>query len=195
MTTTVSKLKRILVVDDEIDILDLCQEHLEDRYQVVKTNSPFEALAFVKEARNQIDLIILDLNLPGMSGLEFLEGLRDLKCKTPIVLYTGSGIPKSIPEHVVGAFEKPLGMHLIGEEIDKILARCAPARIEQTKATGQNLYLENSMRLLESILKKHGCAHPEDLNFSTAMAALGNSDAYSIYLAWSSLRDLSKRIK
>ena len=61
--------ERILVVEDEQDILELVRYNLaRENYQVFCTNSGEEALNIV--ASESLDLIVLDLMLPGMDGLE-----------------------------------------------------------------------------------------------------------------------------
>jgi two-component system alkaline phosphatase synthesis response regulator PhoP len=83
---------RILVVDDEPDILELVQYNLrKDNYDVVGVESGEEALAQVRATPP--DLIILDLMLPGVDGLEVCRTLkRDTRTTAiPIVMLTARG--------------------------------------------------------------------------------------------------------
>jgi len=79
----------ILVVDDQFQNIELLEAYLAPQgYEIVKAASGQEA--FDKISRNQIDLILLDVMMPGMSGIEVLEKLRaDEKLKAlPVVMVT-----------------------------------------------------------------------------------------------------------
>jgi len=80
-------MKRILVVDDEIHICELYKSELEDEgYAVTVANSGAEALAAVEG--NPPDLIVLDVQMPGMDGIETLEKLLGRDQGIPIILNT-----------------------------------------------------------------------------------------------------------
>ena len=65
----------ILVVDDQFQNIELLEEYLVPQgYEIVKAASGEEALE--KLVHNQIDLILLDVMMPKMSGIEVLEKLR-----------------------------------------------------------------------------------------------------------------------
>ena len=75
MTAPVAAGERILVVDDEPDIVALVVYHLaKSSYKVSSASSGPDALAIAK--RDRPSLIVLDLMLPGMSGFEVLGKLR-----------------------------------------------------------------------------------------------------------------------
>ncbi|HET6203202.1 MAG TPA: response regulator transcription factor [Planctomycetota bacterium] len=83
------KRPRILVVDDEPDVLELLRHHLaRDRYEVATAADGETAL---KEARRKVpDLVVLDLMLPGIDGLEVCRRLRSdpATSSIPIVMLT-----------------------------------------------------------------------------------------------------------
>jgi CheY-like chemotaxis protein len=80
-------MKHILVVDDERHICELYQSELEDEgYAVTLAHSGKEALAAVESKRP--DLIILDIQMPGMDGIETLEKLVGSDKGIPIILNT-----------------------------------------------------------------------------------------------------------
>lgn len=80
-------MKRILIVDDEPSIVTLLQFNLEKAgYEVITSGDGRDALVRVEEASP--DLILLDLMLPGIDGMDVLKRLRALNIKTPVVMIT-----------------------------------------------------------------------------------------------------------
>jgi CheY-like chemotaxis protein len=80
-------MKHILVVDDEKHICELYKSELEDEgYLVTVANSGEEALSEVD--RNPPDLIVLDIQMPGMDGVETLEKLIGRDKGIPVILNT-----------------------------------------------------------------------------------------------------------
>ena len=86
MTKTVTN---ILVCDDEPDVRDMLQEYLKRRGYEVFTAEHSAALHKVLETE-QIDLIILDINMPGEDGLTPLRNLRPVN-QVPVVMLTAAG--------------------------------------------------------------------------------------------------------
>src|SRR5262249_58876846 len=83
---------RVLIVEDERDIRDLILLHLQlDGYQVTTAGSGEDALLQVKQSPP--DLVLLDLMLPGMSGLEVCRRLRQepTTAGLPILMLTAKG--------------------------------------------------------------------------------------------------------
>jgi two-component system phosphate regulon response regulator PhoB len=84
--------EKILVVEDDEDILELIEYNLsQEGYRVVSITSGEEAL--VAERREQPDMVVLDLMLPGMDGLEVCRRLRSDPAarKVPIIMVTAKG--------------------------------------------------------------------------------------------------------
>ena len=105
--------KRILLVDDHREITRMLRTALETLgrgYTIVDVPSGEEAVLEI--GRGSIDLLIADVRLPGMSGIEVAKRLRKASSKSAIIIITGQ---TSIPEEVetkrfgaVGYFVKPL---------------------------------------------------------------------------------------
>ena len=101
---------RILVVDDEAAIRDSLKMTLEyEGYEVVGAATGQEGLALVE--REAPDLVLLDVKMPGMDGLEVLERLRAMNDALPVVVISGHGtIGTAVDAAKKGAFdfiEKP----------------------------------------------------------------------------------------
>ena len=77
--------KRILLVDDEESIQLLYREEFEDEgYIIDSAFNGIDALAQFQE--NPPDLVILDINMPGMNGIEVLHQMKELRTDVPIIL-------------------------------------------------------------------------------------------------------------
>jgi CheY-like chemotaxis protein len=79
--------KKILVVDDEPAVCEVVKEFLESRgYRVVTALSGQEALAAVR--RERPDLVLLDILMPGMNGLEVLQRIRQMDPSAGVIMLT-----------------------------------------------------------------------------------------------------------
>ena len=89
---------KILVIDDEVDMLMLLRMIIEDNthYEVETTNSPTEGIKLLKE--EDFDLVITDLKMPGMDGMELFEEFREIKPEIPVIIITAYGSPEIASE-------------------------------------------------------------------------------------------------
>lgn len=81
---------RVLVVDDDIGIQQLLKEALEQRRYAV-TVEPHAEGALVSLAAAPYDVVLMDVRLPGMSGLDALDEIRKLDHRMPIIVMTAHG--------------------------------------------------------------------------------------------------------
>ncbi len=105
-----AKSAHILVTDDERAIRNTLKEILEfEDYQVLTAESGAEAISFVQ--KNDIDLILLDIKMKGMDGLETLKEIRSQGYQMPVIMISGHGtIEIAVEATKHGAFdflEKP----------------------------------------------------------------------------------------
>ena len=79
--------KRILLVDDEAGIQLLYREEFEEEgFEVISAYNGDEALE--KFSNESPDLVILDINMPGMSGIEVLRRMKEINSDLPVILST-----------------------------------------------------------------------------------------------------------
>lgn len=110
----------VLLVDDEEQFLKVLSQRLEGRGMKVDTSTSGEdALKRVKG--KEFDAIILDLAMPGMSGIEALKRIRSENPDVQIIMLTGHGsIEKGIEAMKAGAvdfLEKPADLNKILEKV------------------------------------------------------------------------------
>ncbi|MFN0014332.1 MAG: response regulator [Saprospiraceae bacterium] len=119
---------KILVVDDEQDIKTLFEQRFrreirEGAFSFAFCFSGEEALAFLKEHPSEAILILSDINMPGMSGLELLRQIREDKPEPPpfIVMITAYGDPEKQAEAMrLGAndfLNKPLDFSTLKQRL------------------------------------------------------------------------------
>lgn len=93
--------ERILWVDDEIDLLQPHIMFIESKGYTIKTvSNGYDALELCKE--NDYDLIFLDENMPGLSGLETLTKIKEISPNVPIIMITKSE-EESIMDMAIGS--------------------------------------------------------------------------------------------
>jgi CheY-like chemotaxis protein len=122
----------ILVVDDEQDVAELfCQQFRRDlrasRFEMEFARSAPEALRLVETADDaSLILILSDINMPGMSGLELLPKARRARPEVPVIMITAYGDAdtrrKAIEGGAAGLFTKPIDFPELRQTIDKRLA-------------------------------------------------------------------------
>ncbi|MDX6765364.1 MAG: PAS domain S-box protein [Candidatus Methylacidiphilales bacterium] len=84
--------QRILLVDDEIDLTKVMGKILTRLgYQATIYNDPIEALTRFRSSADSFDLVMVDLNMPGMTGIDLAKAIHQIKPALPILLVTGYG--------------------------------------------------------------------------------------------------------
>ena len=121
-----SELKRIMYVEDELDIIVIAKIALEDmgHYQLQCCNSGKEALQVASSFKPQ--LFIIDVMMPEMDGLTTMHELRKLSefKKTPVIFMTAkvqaSEIQEYISQGAVDVISKPFDPLMLANHIQKI---------------------------------------------------------------------------
>lgn len=107
-------MSKILVIDDEQAIRKTLKEILEyEKYEVEEAKSGIEGLDKIKE--EQFDIVLCDIKMPQMDGIETLEKIMEFNPEIPVVMITGHGSVETAVEALKkGAYdfiEKPLDMN------------------------------------------------------------------------------------
>jgi CheY-like chemotaxis protein len=123
----------VLVVDDESDVEELFRQQFRrdlraQRFDMDFAISPVDALSRIAEPIEQTLILILsDINMPGMTGLEMLPKARELRPDVPIIMITAYGDPetkrKALEGGATGLLTKPIDFVLLRSEIDARLGQ------------------------------------------------------------------------
>ena len=116
----------ILFVDDETSVLEVTRDRLVERgYAVRAARSGEEAIEFFKEHNQEVDLVILDLGMPGMGGRACLEELLKIRPGAKVLISTGYGSRKheeeALESGACGFLAKPYRISQILSEIEAVL--------------------------------------------------------------------------
>ena len=129
---------RVLVVEDDAATHQLVCKVLESAgISTVSAMDGIEALSLIR--REPFDLILLDLGLPGLHGLEVLKHLQDLGSRTKVIVMTGDNAPetvlKAVQRQACRYVVKPIAMKALMELVQEELAtKSLPGIIEVLSA-------------------------------------------------------------
>ena len=112
----------VLLVDDEVDFVEVLAERLEARGLVVDTAENGE-MALEKAGKRPFDAILLDMAMPGMDGIQTLEGLLRINPDLQVILLTGRAtLGQAVEAMKLGALdllEKPVEIETLVEKIEE----------------------------------------------------------------------------
>lgn len=142
--------RQILIVDDEPDICQTLGGILEDEgYQVASVPTGEQALDFL--ANNSYDLVILDIWMPGMDGLETLEKIREKDTNPQVIMISGHGsIETAVKATKLGAYdfiEKPLSLPETVLRVNRVM--------EMIGLEEENIRLKEGIEAKYEMIGKH----------------------------------------
>jgi putative nucleotidyltransferase with HDIG domain len=114
---------RILIVDDEIEITEILADLLSQNYECIKAGSAEDALALLREG--ELQLVISDITMPGMSGLDMIPHVKDFSPQTVVVMISGmQTVESAIGALRLGAFDylmKPFDLRQVEAVVKRAL--------------------------------------------------------------------------
>ena len=139
-------MQTILAIDDELSVRESYRMVLGDDYRILGAENGAEGLARLEE--EHVDLILLDLTMPSMTGMEFLAKLEELGESTPVIVITGSNsvnaavkaIKQGAREFVIKPFDVDELTNLVERTLNEVRGkRELSALREQGRAGFENI--------------------------------------------------------
>ena len=131
-------MQNILIVDDEATVREIAQRYLErEGFGVLCAASGTDALRLIEDDGARIALVILDIMLPGINGLEVLKRVR-ARGSTPVILLSARtdesdrvlGLEFGADDYV----PKPFGPRELVSRVKAVLRRAQPAPVQDSQA-------------------------------------------------------------
>ena len=114
---------RILLVDDEVEITEILADLLSEDYDCIRAGSAEQALGLLRE--KEFQLVISDITMPGMSGLEMIPHVKSLAPDTVVVMISGmQTVESAIRALRLGAFDylmKPFDLRQVEAVVKRAL--------------------------------------------------------------------------
>ena len=181
----------ILVVEDELPILELLRRVLAHHYQVFARSSGEEALEVLREER--FSLVITDLFLPGVSGLEILQAASELDRPPAVIIITGrASLDSAIQATNDGALAyitKPFNIDHLLSRVAKVLAQWQMSwyaeslqkRIQKLLALNQASNWIGRTLSLQEVLENTLQAAAQLTDTEQAVILLQGEDRFSVF--------------
>ena len=130
-------MEKVLIVDDEEAMRRLLRINLTDRYEVIETGNPEQALAIAMS--DKPSAILLDLRMPKYSGFELCRTLNSMSCTQliPLVIVSGEAgaTTKSLCKELgaVAYFEKPIDFDVLRAGLEHVMRTARPERRREVR--------------------------------------------------------------
>ena len=152
-------MQTILAIDDEMSIRESYRMILSDAYRVFLAPDGATGLQILSE--KHVDLILLDLTMPGMSGMDFLEHLDQRGEMVPVLIVTGSNtvdiavkaMKKGAREFVIKPFDIDDLMTLVERTLEELREKRELSTLREQGSAGFEHIIGDAPTLLESLAK------------------------------------------
>ena len=118
-------MQKILIVDDEIDVLAVLKKYLQDEYDIVEATNGRQALEVYDQERPCV--VITDIRMPGMDGIELIRQIKEREGNAEVIAITGHGDAEIGEESMrLGASDfltKPVDVGTLEEAIDRAFSK------------------------------------------------------------------------
>ena len=118
------EIPKILIVEDEKETRDNLNNFLLPRIncEILEAENAYQAIEKIESTR--VDLILLDINMPGISGIEVIKKVNEISKDTAIIVLTkleSSNLAEQIEQMGAMYIPKPFSMKIVYEEVKKKL--------------------------------------------------------------------------
>lgn len=150
--------QKILIIDDVKLIREELRDIFQGEYELLEAEDGLEGLQVIKEHKGNIDLVLLDLAMPNLDGLEVLKKRKELPCmkNIPVIVITSN----VQAEYQIAAFEldatdyitKPFIPDVVRFRVEHVLA--SRRRIATMEAEARELKIKSQMDLMTGLYNK-----------------------------------------
>src|SRR5437762_1028312 len=187
--TATSDLPEILVIDDEIGPRESLRMLLKPDYNVHTADNVEAGIKLLKE--KQPDTIIMDIRMPGMTGIEGLRRIREIDPHLSVIMLTGFGALETAKEALrLGAndyISKPFDAREMREVIGRNVER---TRVQRTSETAAAEIRELNNRLLKELAQKERLA-----SLGQASAEFVHDLGNPLTIVWGYVQLLAKKLE
>jgi signal transduction histidine kinase len=187
--TGLNELPQILVIDDEVGPRESLRMLLKPNYQVHTADCVEAGLKLLKE--KQPDTIVMDIRMPGMTGIEGLRKIREIDPHLSVIMLTGFGALDTAKEALrLGAndyISKPFDAHEMQEVIGRNVER---TRVHRTSENASAEIKELNNRLLKELAQKERLA-----SLGQASAEFVHDLGNPLTIVWGYVQLLAKRLE
>ncbi len=175
----------VLIIDDEQETVDLLEHSLSQDFKIVKAHNGIDGLSLAQDALP--DIIICDLMMPKMDGMEFLSHIKSDKktAHIPVLMLTA----KTFEEDKIAAFDlgadayltKPISLKYLRKRIDHLLAQQDFSQKAQLPTLGEKGYSKEEQRFLwrcREVIDDNLANADFSIAFFTEQLGMSHSAAY-----------------
>jgi len=121
----VVKKPRLLIIDDSKEVVAGLEAFFEQKYEVITASNGLKGLIAFEENETSIDLVISDLIMPIMSGVELLSIIRSKHPEIPLIAITGyknNGVTSGVELYADKILEKPFDILELEKSVEMLLS-------------------------------------------------------------------------
>lgn len=189
MIATTAELPQVLVIDDEMGPRESLRMLLKPSYQVHTADSVEKGLQLLTEKKP--DAIVMDIRMPGMTGIEGLRRIRQIDPHLSVIMLTGFGALETAKEALrLGAndyISKPFDAREMREVISRNVER---TRLHRTSETAADEIKELNNRLLQELAQKERLA-----SLGQASAEFVHDIGNPLTIVWGYVQLLAKKLE
>lgn len=143
--------EKLVIADDNDEYRREFREYFSDNFEIIEASNGHEVLEILNEA-NSIELVILDLRMPGMNGIDVLKKIRDLDKNVIVLILTGYGSKDTAIKAFRGSaddyIEKSMDFESIREMIENKL-------LEKGELDAENLTIDKKISMVKRYIRKN----------------------------------------
>ena len=153
----------ILVIDDDDQLrISFCKLLKEENYSVIGAASGEAGIEIVKQ--NPLDLVVLDMRLPGINGIETFKRIKNIDSKLPVIIVTAFGTTDIAIEatkmgaydYVLKPFDVPVMLNLIKQAIEAGYFMRSPVKVDASPDNQSGDAIIGQNKLMQDVYKSIG---------------------------------------